>query len=433
LTAALSGGADSVVMLHVLKALAGSLAYRLSALHVNHGLSEHADDWQRSCAEFCALLDVPCVAVRVAVDPADLKGLEAAARKARYGVFAQADTEFLALAHHREDQAETLLLQLLRGAGPRGAAAMPPERALPGTAVRVVRPLLDESRQALRDYAAAHGLRWVEDESNEDPARARNFVRHDWLPQAARRFPGSVGALARAARLQGEAALLLEDLAAVDGAGAIEPGRLDLAAVISLAPHRARNLLRHFLGCHGLPGPPSARLDEFLRQAGAAGTDGGVLLRMGGWDLRAWRGGVWLIAADPAPGATPRTSQWNGEHALALGPGLGHLRIREAEGAGLSTARVAAEGLSVCWRAGGERFQRQRNGPRQRLKVLLQERGVPPWMRRRLPLAYVGDCLAWVPGLGGAWDYLAEPGEAGLELEWVPEPGFGADGRPLAW
>lgn len=430
LTAALSGGADSVALLHLLKAQAGTGGYRLSALHVHHGLSPHADRWQRFCLELCAALEVPCSAVRVSVDPASPLGVEAAAREARYRVFATADTDVLALAHHRDDQVETLLLQLLRGAGPRGAAGMPSERALRGSAVRLVRPLLDVPRQVLREYASAHGLGWIDDESNADPSRARSFVRHDWLPRAAARFPGSVGALARAARLQGEAALLLEDLAAIDGAGAMDPGRLDLARAAALTPPRARNLLRHFLGRHGLAAPPSARLDEFLRQAAHARPDARARLDLPGWNVHIWRNAAWLVRAVASPGALPR---WAGEPALALGPGLGSLQIRGTAGRGVSAARAAAEGLEVRWRRGGEQLRLRRDGPRQRLKALLQERNVPPWMRGRLPLAFVGDRLAWVPGVGCAWELAAGPGEPGLELEWVPEPGLAADGRPLAW
>ena len=429
LTVALSGGADSVTLLHLLTGLAGPLGFELSAFHVNHGLSPRADAWEAFCRRLCHELGVPFDGRRVSVDRCGGLGLEAAAREARYRAFGELETDYLALAHHRDDQAETLLLQLLRGAGPRGAAGMASERALRGSGVTLLRPLLDVSRAALRAYAAAYALVWVDDESNVDPARARTFVRHDWLPMAMQRFPGADAALARAARLQGEAAVLLEDLAAMDGAGAMVPGRLALARLLALAPPRGRNLLRHFLGRHGLPAPPERRLDEFLRQARTAAADGRVRLDLPGWQLFVWREGVWLVR-----GAAPATPiVWRGEAELEPGGGRGRLTLRPVVGAGLCAEQARAGGIVVGWRVGGERLQRRPGGPHHRLKVLLQEVGVPPWMRDRLPLVFVGGQLAWVPGLGPDAGKAPGAGEAGWMAEWVPEPGFGTDGRPLTW
>lgn len=430
LTAALSGGADSVALLHLLRALAPRLGYVLSALHVNHGISPRAPQWEAFCRDLCADWRVPFSAVAVAVAPHRALGLEAAAREARYRAFAAADTDFLALAHHRDDQAETLLLQLLRGAGPRGAAGMPSERAMRGSPVRLLRPLLEVPRQALRGYAADHGLRWIEDESNADAARARGFVRQVWLPAAEARFAGSVEALARAARLQGEAALLLEDLAAIDGAGALEPGRLPLDRLAGLPRPRGRNLLRHFLGRHGVIPPPSRRLEEFLRQALSATADARVGVDLPGWHLWVWRGAVWLCPRVAAPAAP---LAWDGAEEISLGPGLGRLRLAATSGGGLAACHVSGQRLVVRWRAGGERLRLAEGAPRRALKALWQERGVPPWMRQRLPLVYVGDRLAWAAGGGVAWEMAARPGEPAIAPAWIPEPGFGPDGRPLAW
>lgn len=430
LTVALSGGADSVALLHVLVGLGGRLGCALSAFHVNHGLSPRADAWEAFCRRLCGALGVAFAACRVTVEPRGGLGLEAAAREARYRAFLERDTDYLALAHHRDDQAETLLLQLLRGAGPRGAAGMASERALRGSGVTLLRPLLEIPRATIIAYARAHALEWVEDETNVDPTRARAFVRHHWLPMAARRFPGADAALARAARLQGEAAALLEDLAAIDGSGgAMAPGRLELARLLGLAPPRARNLLRHFLGRHGLPAPSERRLGEFLRQVRTAAPDGRVRLDLPGWQLHAWRAGVWLVPAVDA--AQPIL--WRGEAALELGAGRGRLAFRDAVGEGIGAEHAHAGGLTVGWRVGGERLQQRRGGPRYRLKKLLQERGIPPWMRGRLPLVYVGSELAWVAGVGFSEAAAAGSGEPGWVPEWTPEPGYGADGRPLAW
>jgi tRNA(Ile)-lysidine synthase len=210
----------------------------------------------------------------------------------------------------------------------------------------------------------------------------------------------------------------------------MEPGRLALARLAALAPPRGRNLLRHFLGRHGVQPPSSRRLDEFLRQAATAAADARVGIDLPDWLLRVWGGAVWLVAR-VAP-AGPALA-WNGDGALSLGPGRGLLRARRVVGGGLSVERIAGSPLEVRWRAGGERLRPGPGAPRRPVKALWQEAGVPPWMRARLPLVHVGGELAWVAGAGTAWESAAGPGEPGIAPEWVPEAGFGPDGRPLSW
>ncbi|HEX6736319.1 MAG TPA: tRNA lysidine(34) synthetase TilS [Azonexus sp.] len=265
----LSGGCDSVVLAHLLSRL--GLAGRLGAIHVHHGLSPNADAWADFCADYCRALDIPLQIRRVTVAMGTGCGLEAAARQARYAAFADIPADCLMLAQHRGDQAETLLLNLLRGAGVTGTAAMPVERC--SGRLRLLRPLLGETRAAIEAYARAQDLIWVTDESNADTALGRNFLRHEALPVISRHFPAAEAALAQAAANFAEAAELLDELAALDWAQAADGETARLPALRALSPARLKNLLRFRLRALGWRMPVAARLDEFARQLQQAGPD----------------------------------------------------------------------------------------------------------------------------------------------------------------
>jgi tRNA(Ile)-lysidine synthase len=267
----LSGGCDSVVLLHLLQGL--GLGERLTAIHVHHGLSPNADAWAAFCTEYCARLGVSLQMVHVEVDRRSGLGLEAAARTARYAALAESPAEVLVLAQHQGDQAETLLFNLLRGAGVAGAAAIPEVRQLAGR--RLLRPLLACSRGELEAYAAQHALLWVEDESNADTRYSRNFLRHDVLPVLSQRFPAAERSLAQAAQHFAEADELLAELAAADWlavcADSGDAPRLRVLRGLSLV--RLKNLLRYRLRQLGWRAPGAARLEEFARQLQSAGPD----------------------------------------------------------------------------------------------------------------------------------------------------------------
>ena len=265
----LSGGCDSVVLLHVLSAL--GFGGRLSAIHVHHGLSPNADTWAQFCADFCKKIGVSLVISHVAVDLTSGLGLEAAARKARYAAFAEHAVDCLFLAQHRGDQAETLLLNLLRGTGVTGAAAMPAERRF--EKLRLLRPLLDISRADIESYAAEHGLAWVDDESNTDISLTRNFLRHGALTAISQRFPAAESALAQAAANFAEATVLLDELAALDWQRADMGGAAGLPELRTLSLPRLKNLLRYRLRSLAWQVPVAARLEEFARQLQTAASD----------------------------------------------------------------------------------------------------------------------------------------------------------------
>ena len=415
---ALSGGRDSVVLLDALLHAAAARDHRVSALHVHHGLSPHADAWRRFCADLCAERNVALSVRAIAVLRAPQRSLESEARRVRYSALtemaAAAGVAFIALAHHRDDQAETLLLQLMRGAGPHGLAGMSAAR-VDARGVTFVRPLLDSARAAIDAYAVAARLQWVDDESNEQTRYLRNAVRHTLMPALADLFPNPSVTLARAAAHQAEAARLADDLAAHDASVAFDGATLDRAALAALPAHRARNLLRWFLRQQGLPAPSSARLAAMIEQLGSARSDANVCLAHAGVEIGVHHGRV-AIHAKPPP---PFDLRWRGEPELVLPHG--RLVVAHASGEGVDAQRMAAAPVHVRSRIGGERLQLALNRPRRALKSILQDAGVPPWERRALPLVYCGDALVAAPGIGIDVAFQAAPGSGGLIFSWLPD------------
>lgn len=263
LRVAFSGGVDSVVLLHLLARLAPQFPFSLSAVHVHHGLNPKADAWAEFCLALCARLHVSCEVVRVKIPRKSAQGLEAAARAARYAALCSPDADAVAMAHHLDDQAETVLFQLLRGGEPRALAAMPEARMHEN--MLLLRPLLGVPKSALVAHARRHRLKWVEDDSNLDTALSRNALRQDILPLLEKHFPDYRERLAGAARRMADVAALLENMAGEDSRGHPQD-ELDCAELKTLPETRARNLLAHFLRVQGAALPRPAALRELLRQ-----------------------------------------------------------------------------------------------------------------------------------------------------------------------
>jgi tRNA(Ile)-lysidine synthase len=412
LVLALSGGVDSVALLHVLIALRDHHPFHLQAVHVHHGLSSRADHWADFCARLCAANAVELSVHRVEIARDDAAGIEAAARRERQRIFAALDVDFLLTAHQQDDQAETLLLQLLRGAGPKGLAAMAEAQARPGWRAVQLRPLLGVARADLLDYAQAQGLAWVDDESNQDIRYRRNALRQQVMPLLAAHFPGSRSTLARAAALQGEAAELLDDLARLDAAAAIAGDRLDCAALAALSRPRARNLLRHFIELQGQPMPNARQLGEALHQLLDARHDARVCVSLRPLEIWRFRGGAYLVPVGPKPAAPVR---WQGETILHV-PSAGVAVAMDAvNGAGLKRSVLEVGEVVLGVRQGGERLRLHSGGPHRSLKNLLQEHAVPPWQRDRLPLLWCDGQLLWAAGIGLDADALAAPDEPGIQ------------------
>jgi len=391
-----SGGLDSTVLLHLLAAQ----GLPVCALHVHHGLSPHADHWQAHCAAQADRLGVPFRSLAVVVDSAD-GGLEQGAREARYRAFREvmAEGDVILLGHHGDDQVETFLLRLLRGAGVPGLASMRESRHL-GGGRHLLRPLLRATRSQLESYARQHGLQWIEDESNADTSFDRNFLRRNVTPQLASRWPVATVVARVAENLQETAdlleALAEEDLQRCDLAMARIGQSIDLDALACLSTARQKNLLRCWVQSRSGRPPESAHLEQLLRQLAAA-ADARPEVGLTGLVARRFRNRLYLTpqlqpldSADLAGGVW----QWDGASDLQL-PG----------GSVLSpSAGWPAGDYRVCFRGGGERAQPRARRHSQTLKRLLQEYALEPWLRDRIPLIYRGEQLVAVG------DLFATPG-----------------------
>lgn len=394
-----SGGLDSTVLLHLLTDLARQQSIpRLNAIHVHHGLQAVAEGWPAHCRQVCEELGVPLQVLQVSV--ADQGSLEQAARQARYAAFGGllARGEVILTGQHQDDQAETVLFRLLRGAGVRGLAGMPMQRPL-GDGF-LIRPLLQASRKELELYAQHHGLSWIEDPSNDDSCHARNFLRNQVMPQFRERWPQASANMARAAGHLTEAQALLDELAEQDLRSA-RPSTsvtwlglpvLALAPIAGLSAARQRNALRHWLA-------PLSRLPDTDHWAGwenlrDAGTAAQPVWRLADGELhRAENHLWWLPNTWHAP--TGNIPPWLPPYPQLDLSGNGHVTI---------LGDAPAGPLHVRYRQGGEVMQVPGRGHRD-LKRLLNEQGVPAFLRGRLPLLYAGDRLlavANLPGLDGS-------------------------------
>lgn len=411
---ALSGGVDSVVLLHLFAQLRTDYPIILSAIHIHHGLSPNADHWAQTCRQLCTTLDIPLRICNISLERRTELGIEAAARHARYEQFRQQGADYIALAHHRDDQAETVMLQLLRGAGVKGMAAMPVIRHQPGQP-GYLRPLLDIDRSAILNWAKQRQLRWIEDESNRDSRYARNFLRHDILPLLTQRYPAWRATMARSAQNLAEAAELLDELAQLDAAQAIRARRISCTYLSVITPARARNLLRYFLAMHGLTMPSQIRLAEMLQQLAHAGADSHVAIDHDGYVLHRFQHYGYLVKKRTMPASDSRW-RWQGETQLALQPLGGILHFERGPAPGLDLAKL--QDINIRVRLGGEMFRPDCRRPNRRLKDLWQAANIPPWERQRTPLIYSGNTLVHVPALGTACDWQAAADGPALHVIW---------------
>ncbi len=406
---AYSGGLDSTVLLHFLAHY--NPRFRLRAVHIHHGLQALADDWAEKCARFSASLGVQFELLRVQIDGLDPAGPEAAARTARYealrGLMQPGDC--LATAHHRSDQAETVLLRLLRGSGVQGLSAMRILRAFPPG--WLWRPFLELPREQLYGYAQEHGLRWIEDPHNRDPRYSRSWLRTELTPLLRERFPQVEESLARTARLSAEAAMLLDELAAQDLAQAALGESLGVGALQDLGAARRHNLLRYWLRQHGFEMPSADTLERIQREVLDAAEDAEPLLAWAGCELRRYRDRLYAMPPlPPAPAAQPAMA-WIGEE-LPLPPGCGVLLL----------PRPPPQGLSVRFMRGGERFRPAGGAHSRTLKNLFQEAAVPPWVRLRTPLVEADGELVYIAGVGGSGRWRELFPTTAAEPVWLEAP-----------
>lgn len=420
-----SGGVDSTVLLHLLHEAGqqGILAAPVHALHVNHVMQPAAERWQEHCRQVCADLAVPFRAVRTAVVPVGGESLEESARNARYAAFASelGPGAVLVLAQHRDDQVETVLFRLLRGSGAAGLAGMPRSRAC--GAGSLLRPLLDASRVEVVDYAQAHGLTWIDDGSNDDQRFDRNFLRATVLPLLSGRWPGLADAVMRSSRLSGEAAQLLDELARIDFAAAAcaHPGQLRIAPLLALSAARQRNVLRYWLqglcSARSLAAPTYQVLQRIVTEVLPAAPDAEPLLTWGSAagaaELRRYRD--LLHAGAPLP-AAQESAPWDTASGFNLPAPFGTLALQPCNGRGLPRDRLAQ--VQVRFRSGGE-LVKAAGRPTRPLKKILQDAGVPPWLRERIPLLYVDNELIAVADLLICEGWLCEELENTCRVAWL--------------
>ena len=417
---ALSGGLDSSALLHAMAALRDAPAAReLRAMHVDHGLQPESAAWADRCRTLCHRLDVPLEVITLALALAPGASVEAEARDARYAALAARlrPGEWLLTAHHRDDQLETVLIQLLRGAGVAGLSAMPELTRLgPGWHAR---PLLALDRSAIAAYAGQQGLDWVRDPMNDSTRFDRGWLRAHVLPAIRERWPAASATVARSASHLGEARRLLDALAQSDAAGIADGGRLLIDGLQRLSQERQANLLRWWLRSRGLAPPPAARLAAALRELPAARADAAPLVRWPHGELRRYRGRLYAMHPLPSAPVAPPGAQ-AGSGVFDLGPGLGTFSLVAGQQGGLRLPLPAVP--AIRFRAGGEGLRTQRDRPRKRLKDLCREAGIVPWMRERLPLVFVGERLAAVGDLWIEAELTAPAGVPALLPVWSDRP-----------
>jgi tRNA(Ile)-lysidine synthase len=416
-----SGGLDSTVLVHALKRAVDD-ATPVIAVHINHGLHPDAGAWEAHCRHIAGTLNVGFLACHVDVSDHGGAGIEAAAREKRYAAMKELvqDGDVVLSAHHEEDQAETLLLNLMRGSGLAGLAAIGARQQFgPGT---LIRPMLKVSREDIERYAREAGLAWVEDPANANLRFDRSFLRREILPRLRQRWPAVSRRLANSAELAGEAARLQDDLARLDLSSLVDPragdlaehdagkngdlvrpDRLEVAGLRKLGAARQRNVLRFAIRACGLPPAPATRLRQVQDELLTAREDAEPLVRWRGAEVRRFRRKLYLLpelafAPRVVDAAPPLTGDGR---AVDVGTGLGTLRLRAAspcEGPGIDPVLVA-NGLQLKFRTGGERIRPYGRKESRPLKKLLQEHAVVPWMRQYVPLLYAGETLAAVADL----------------------------------
>lgn len=415
---AYSGGIDSHVLLHAMARHVGGDKRRLIAAHVDHGLHDDSREWARRCRLTAADLGIEMRLLEIDERPPRGASVEAWARRHRYRLLnsLMRSNDVLLTAHHRDDQVETLLLQLFRGSGPHGLSGIPEQQCFgPGL---LVRPLIKVSRELIERYAKAFALAWIEDPSNAVEAHDRNYIRHQILPLVARRWPAACERIEHAAGLQQQAADCLDAAAdtALDALRSEDGTRLPLATLAALDENLRRWVLRRWIVRARFPIPDAVHLNEMQRLLRAR-VDAAPCVSWKGVEMRRYRNFVYLMRARQRPVAN-REYAWDLVEPLSLPYGM--LSAESSTGVGLRKALVAENGAVVRFRRGGERCHPLDRVHSQSLKRLFQEWGIAPWRRAELPLIFVGTELAAVADICVSRAFAADASEEGWTLTWRP-------------
>lgn len=418
---AYSGGLDSHVLLHAMASLRPSLpGVELRAVHVDHGLQAKSAEWSTHCKTVCQTLHIPYQLLYINAHPATGESPEAAARHARYAAIAALveEGDCLFTAHHQDDQAETLILQLLRGAGPHGLASMP--LCTPFTRGLHARPLLSYTRAELSTYAEQHELCWIDDQSNLSTAFDRNYLRHEIMPRLRARWPALARTLSRSASHAAEAAQLMDRLAKIDllTAGiADEKNNLPLSITVlsTLDKVRQANVLRVWIKQQNLPLPSATHIEHIIKDMLTAAWDSTPRIAWPGAEVRRYRDLIYAMTPLP-PNDTSLCFDWDMEQPLALPDGT-QLFATTTQGVGLNASLCHGQKITIRFRQGGERCQPVGRAHTHELKKLFQEYGIPTWLRDHIPLIYRNDTLAAVANLWICQPFQALSNEAGILIK----------------
>jgi tRNA(Ile)-lysidine synthase len=419
---AFSGGVDSTVLLHLLAGVRSELPGPLSAIHINHGLHERSPEWDQHCRTVCRDWGIEFASCSVDARPVRGHSPEEWARTLRYEALEKQLTrgELLLTAHHQDDQVETLILHLCRGTGPAGLSGMQAWR--PFGAGGHGRPLLAWGRSEIAAYATGHKLQWLEDPSNADGRLDRNFVRLELVPLLRSRWPGAGATLSRVAELQAEANTVLGEVAAQDLAACRSdaPHRLRLAGLAALSWPRQANVLRHWIASLSLPVPARSHVSEMRQQLLVSRPDAAPKVAWPGAEVRRFRDELWAGAPLPPRDARERLS-WCLREPCDLAHG--RLSAQSVVGRGLRRSALEGDSAEVRFRRGGEAILPVADRHHRALKKLLHEARVPPWLRGRLPLLYLGDRLVAVADLWLEASMAATAAESGWEITWHDNAG----------
>lgn len=429
---AYSGGLDSAVLLHLLQAYTASHQLQLFAFHVHHGLSPNADRWLAHCEQQCGQSGTPFDARRIQIEGAGKSGVEEAARHGRYAALGEMcrahRVPLLLTAHHQDDQAETVLLQLMRGSGVAGLSGMDEANHAAGllgdSTLLMGRPLLQLARTDLEAWASEHVIAFVEDESNADTRYARNALRHQVMPLLAQHFPGFQQRFARTAQHAQSAQQLLIELAEQDLATCLDGDCLDVTRLEQFSTDRVDNMLRYWFGSRGIRMPSTAWLNEMRTQLFEAKHDAQLCVTHADCHIRRHRNLVFITPKlDPALlEQPPVTFNWNGEPSLHFAEFSGTLYFETAE-QGIDIGWLSGQSLTIALRSGGEKLKLAWNRPTRNLKVHYQACDVPAWERERLPLVFAHRQLLFAAGIGmDCHAFATEPGvRVGFRWQFDPQ------------
>ena len=418
MTVALSGGVDSVVLLHLLHQLQKTNHFTLKASHVHHGLSKNADKWVKFCEKLCTKLSVPLDVHYIKLPQKKSLGIEGEARQLRYEKLLQSQTDLVVLAHHEDDQAETFLLQLIRGAGVKGLSSM----AHFDITRRLWRPLINTSRMDIETYAKKHKLKWIEDESNQNIDFDRNFIRSKVLPILKNRFNHIIKVISRSSAHLAEAQHLLDELAQMDLKNNLKSMRynhkLKVKDLEKLSNARAKNVLRFWLEINDQLMPSKDLLDELLRQVLTAKKDATIKIYLSKeFEIRRYQDEIYIV-----PNTKKKQKNyemiWAGESEIIL-PNGQKLTFKKVKGRGINLKFLRDQKLKIRNRQGGESFKPDSKRPTKKIKQLLQESDLPPWKRQFFPMIFVGDELAFIPNFGIDQKYQVDSQTTGLEINLV--------------